>query len=96
MSLDLSDKAIASACENVRSGKYQWALFGHKGNTPTVKVETTGDGFEDFVNELSSGKLQYAYLQFVINDAKKYVYVSWCPVCFFPLSKQLRKFIGWC
>lgn len=56
------------------------ALFGYEGQTNDLKVVSSGsDGIEEMVDELSSGKVMYAFLK--LRDTKtsldKYVLINW-------------------
>jgi hypothetical protein len=58
--LDLSD--VQSAINKVvdaqpTENKYPWVLLTHVGQTPKLKVQETGDAFDEFIDELSDGKL---------------------------------------
>lgn len=79
--LDCGSAEVKAALEDVSSptSKNEWAVFGYvpkSGNV--IKVDSTGSGFDDLVEEFSEGKVQFAYYRVAIKGAAKFVYVAWC------------------
>ena len=55
------------------------AVFGYvpkSGNV--IKVDSTGSGFDDLVEEFSEGKVQFGYYRVMVKGAAKFVYIAWC------------------
>ncbi|KAK0046469.1 drebrin-like protein B isoform X1 [Biomphalaria pfeifferi] len=84
MALDLrkNKDSLTNAYEKVISDKddTNWALFGYEGQTAVLKVIETGNGgIEEMAEELSSGKMLYAYCR--VQDPNtglfKYVLIHW-------------------
>ncbi|XP_055884537.1 drebrin-like protein B isoform X2 [Biomphalaria glabrata] len=84
MALDLrkNKDSLTNAYEKVISDKddTNWALFGYEGQTTVLKVIETGNGgIEEMAEELSSGKMLYAYCR--VQDPNtglfKYVLIHW-------------------
>ncbi|CAG5120515.1 unnamed protein product [Candidula unifasciata] len=84
MAIDLrkNKDSLTKAYEKVIDDKdsTDWALFGYEGQTPVLKAIQTGDGgIEELVDELSSGKMLYAYCR--VRDPNsglfKFVLIHW-------------------
>ncbi|ELT87073.1 hypothetical protein CAPTEDRAFT_173451 [Capitella teleta] len=57
-----------------------WALFSYEGQTNVLKLVSKGDGgFEEFMDDLNSGKIMYGYLCVLDPNTNlpKYVFVNW-------------------
>jgi len=57
-----------------------WAVFGYEGNSNTLKVVETGDGgIDEMIDEMSGGKVLYAFLQVTDPNTRlpKNVLVNW-------------------
>uniref|UniRef100_A0A0B7AS67 Coactosin-like protein n=1 Tax=Arion vulgaris TaxID=1028688 RepID=A0A0B7AS67_9EUPU len=74
--------SLTKSYEKVQDDKddTDWALYGYEGQTPVLKVIETGNGgIEELVEELSSGKMMYAYCR--IQDPNtglfKFVLIHW-------------------
>jgi len=77
--LDFSDAEIKTSIDKVKNGGDQWVLFTHVGTTNKIKVVEKGDGFNNLLEELSDGKVMYAYCRMKINEEQtKFVFVTWC------------------
>ncbi|XP_077118903.1 drebrin-like protein isoform X2 [Ranitomeya variabilis] len=84
MSVNLSKNgaALQAAYKDVVDGKTKtdWALFTYEGNSNDVRLAGTGDGgLEELVDELSSGKVMYAFcrVQDPNSGLPKYVLINW-------------------
>ena len=60
--LDLSDPKVQSAINEVIDAQPDekntpWVLLTHVGQTPKLKVQETGDAFDEFLDELNDGKI---------------------------------------
>ncbi|XP_028829524.1 drebrin-like a [Denticeps clupeoides] len=84
MSVNLSKngKELAAAYSEVVDGRTStnWALFTYEGNTNDIQVAGKGDGgLEEMVDELSSGKVMYAFckIQDPSSGVQKYVLINW-------------------
>lgn len=84
MSVNLSKNGVAlqAAYKDVVDGKTKtnWALFTYEGNSNDIRLAGTGDeGLEELVDELSSGKVMYAFCR--VKDPNsglpKYVLINW-------------------
>ncbi|KAM8973130.1 drebrin-like protein isoform 1-T1 [Pelodytes ibericus] len=84
MSVNLSKNgaALQAAYKDVVDGKTKtdWALFTYEGNSNDIRLAGTGDGgLEELVDELSSGKVMYAFCR--VKDPNsglpKYVLINW-------------------
>ncbi|XP_067857625.1 drebrin-like b [Heptranchias perlo] len=84
MALNLSRNgpALQAAYRDVVNEKIatDWALFTYEGNSNDLRVAGTGDGgLEEMVEELSSGKVMYAFCR--VKDPNsglpKYVLINW-------------------
>lgn len=84
MALNLSKNgaALMAAYEEVLDDKSStnWALFTYEGNSNDIRVAEKGDGgLEEMVEELSSGKVMYAFCR--VEDPNsglpKYVLINW-------------------
>ncbi|KAM4748349.1 drebrin-like protein isoform 3-T3 [Rhinophrynus dorsalis] len=84
MSVNLSKNgaALQAAYKDVVDGKTKtdWALFTYEGNSNDIRLAGTGDGgLEELVEELSSGKVMYAFCR--VKDPNsglpKYVLINW-------------------
>lgn len=52
--------------------------MGHVGNSEKIQVESTGEGWGDFLDDMDAGKNLYALARFKIDGMYKYVFISWC------------------
>ncbi|KAG8574501.1 hypothetical protein GDO81_009211 [Engystomops pustulosus] len=84
MSVNLSKNgaALQAAYKDVVDGKTKtnWALFTYEGNSNDIRLAGTGDeGLEELVDELSSGKVMYAFcrVQDPNSGLPKYVLINW-------------------
>ncbi|XP_073444721.1 drebrin-like protein isoform X2 [Dendrobates tinctorius] len=84
MSVNLSKNgaALQAAYKDVVDGKTRtdWALFTYEGNSNDLRLAGTGDGgLEELVDELSSGKVMYAFcrVQDPNSGLPKYVLINW-------------------
>lgn len=84
MSVNLSKNgaALQDAYKDVVDGKTKtnWALFTYEGNSNDIRLAGTGDeGLEELVEELSSGKVMYAFcrVQDPNSGLPKYVLINW-------------------
>ncbi|KAG8441005.1 hypothetical protein GDO86_006659 [Hymenochirus boettgeri] len=84
MSVNLSKNgaALQAAYRDVvdEKTKTDWALFTYEGNSNDIRLAGTGDGgLEELVEELSSGKVMYAFCR--VKDPNsglpKYVLINW-------------------
>ncbi|KAH9518483.1 hypothetical protein Btru_016919 [Bulinus truncatus] len=84
MAIDLKKNkdSLTKAYEKVIDDKddTDWALFGYEGQTTVLKVLGNGNGgIEELAEELSSGKMQYAYCR--VQDPNtglfKFVLIHW-------------------
>jgi hypothetical protein len=61
-------------------GKTNWALFGYEGQSDVLKVVSKGDGgIEEMLEDLSSGKIMYAYIKVIDSNTNlpKFVFINW-------------------
>ncbi|XP_056427184.1 drebrin-like protein isoform X3 [Hyla sarda] len=84
MSVNLSKNgaALQDAYKDVVDGKTKtnWALYTYEGNSNDIRLAGTGDGgLEELVEELSSGKVMYAFcrVQDPNSGLPKYVLINW-------------------
>eukprot|EP00002_Diphylleia_rotans_P008581 TRINITY_DN1851_c0_g1_i1.p1 TRINITY_DN1851_c0_g1~~TRINITY_DN1851_c0_g1_i1.p1 ORF type:complete len:162 (-),score=33.85 TRINITY_DN1851_c0_g1_i1:65-550(-) len=82
--LDLSDPEISQAYEKVRSGgsNPNWVLFSYAGKSNAIKVVATGDdGLDGLMEELTDGKIFYAFLRMdePAKKISKFVYITYVP-----------------
>ncbi|XP_033852741.3 drebrin-like protein B isoform X2 [Acipenser ruthenus] len=84
MSVNLSKNgaALQAAYNEVVDGKSNtnWALFTYEGNSNDIRLAEKGDGgLEEMVEELSSGKVMYAFcrVQDPNSGLPKYVLINW-------------------
>ncbi|XP_075063329.1 drebrin-like protein [Mixophyes fleayi] len=84
MSVNLSKNgaALQAAYTDVVDGKTKtnWALYTYEGNSNDIRLAGTGDGgLEELVDELSSGKVMYAFcrVQDPNSGLPKYVLINW-------------------
>ncbi|XP_075714785.1 drebrin-like protein isoform X2 [Rhinoderma darwinii] len=84
MSVNLSKNgaALQAAYNDVVDGKTKtdWALFTYEGNSNDIRLVGTGDGgLEELVDDLSSGKVMYAFcrVQDPNSGLPKYVLINW-------------------
>ncbi|XP_063787969.1 drebrin-like protein isoform X3 [Pseudophryne corroboree] len=84
MSVNLSKNgaALQAAYKDVVDGKTKtnWALYTYEGNNNDIRLAGTGDGgLEELVDELSSGKVMYAFCRVLDPNSglPKYVLINW-------------------
>ncbi|XP_005091126.1 drebrin-like protein B [Aplysia californica] len=84
MAVDLKKNkdSLFKAYEQVFDDKddTDWALYGYEGQTPVLKLVGTGDGgIEEMAEDLSSGKMMYAYCRVTDPNTSlpKYVLIHW-------------------
>ncbi|XP_066570631.1 drebrin-like protein B isoform X4 [Amia ocellicauda] len=84
MSVNLSKNgpALTAAYKEVVDvkSKTDWALFTYEGNSNDIRLAAKGDGgLEEMVEELSSGKVMYAFcrVQDPNSGLPKYVLINW-------------------
>jgi hypothetical protein len=57
-----------------------WAVFGYEGSTNELKVVETGDGdIDEMAEEMSGGKVMYAFVRVIDPNTKlpKFVLINW-------------------
>ncbi|KAM7368595.1 hypothetical protein PAMP_012919 [Pampus punctatissimus] len=82
VNLSKNGPALIAAYKEVVDGKSNtnWALFTYEGNSNDIRPAGTGDGgLEEMVEELSSGKVMYAFcrVQDPNSGLPKYVLINW-------------------
>lgn len=84
MAVNLSKNGakLQDAYKDVVDGKTKtnWALYTYEGNSNDIRLAGTGDGgLEELVDELSSGKVMYAFcrVQDPNSGLPKYVLINW-------------------
>lgn len=82
VNLSKNGAALQAAYKDVVDGKTKtdWALFTYEGNSNDIRLAGTGDaGLEELVEELSSGKIMYAFcrVQDPNSGLPKYVLINW-------------------
>ncbi|XP_046872437.1 drebrin-like protein A isoform X1 [Hypomesus transpacificus] len=82
VNLSKNGSALSAAYKEVVDEKSatNWALFTYEGNTNDIRLAGTGDGgLDELVEELSSGKIMYAFTR--VEDPNsglpKYVLINW-------------------
>uniref|UniRef100_A0A8C5MQB0 Drebrin like n=1 Tax=Leptobrachium leishanense TaxID=445787 RepID=A0A8C5MQB0_9ANUR len=82
VNLSKNGAALQAAYKDVVDGKTKtdWALFTYEGNSNDIRMAGSGDGgLEELVEELSSGKVMYAFCR--VKDPNsglpKYVLINW-------------------
>ncbi|KAF8555847.1 actin depolymerizing protein [Imleria badia] len=82
LQVNLSSKEINDAYQNVVAGRrIDWAVFTYDKGTNDIKVQSTGDGgLEELQEEFSDGKIQYAFARVIDPNSKlaKFVQINWC------------------
>ncbi|KAM7392379.1 hypothetical protein PAMA_007477 [Pampus argenteus] len=82
VNLSKNGPALIAAYKEVVDGrsKTNWALFTYEGNSNDIRPAGSGDGgLEEMVEELSSGKVMYAFcrVQDPNSGLPKYVLINW-------------------
>ncbi|MGH0180811.1 UNVERIFIED_CONTAM: hypothetical protein FKN15_005653 [Acipenser sinensis] len=82
VNLGKNGPALQAAYNEVVDGKSNtnWALFTYEGNSNDIRLAEKGDGgLEEMVEELSSGKVMYAFcrVQDPNSGLPKYVLINW-------------------
>ncbi|XP_068608867.1 drebrin-like protein B isoform X2 [Brachionichthys hirsutus] len=82
VNLSKNGAALMAAYKEVVDGKSEtnWALFTYEGNSNDIRLAEKGDGgLEEMVEELSSGKVMYAFcrVQDPNSGLPKYVLINW-------------------
>ncbi|XP_072947574.1 drebrin-like protein [Epargyreus clarus] len=82
LNLDKHKEALIAAWKDVLDEKSDtnWALFGYDGLTNDLKFVSKGDGgLIELIDDLNSGKIQYAFLKLDIPNGSisKYVLINW-------------------
>jgi len=84
MAVDLKKNkdALVQAYQQVQDNNddTDWALYGYEGTTQVLKVVGTGDGgIDEMAEDLSTGKMMYAYCRVTDPNTSlpKYVLVHW-------------------
>ncbi|XP_043940331.1 drebrin-like protein isoform X2 [Protopterus annectens] len=82
VNLSKNGAALQAAYKDVwdEKSKTNWALFTYEGNTNDIRLAGSGDGgLEELVEELSSGKVMYAFcrVQDPNSGLPKYVQINW-------------------
>lgn len=82
INLDKHKEALISAWRDVLDEKTEtnWALYGYEGLTNDLKFVSKGDGgLTELIDDLNSGKIQYAFLKVDVPNGSisKYVLINW-------------------
>ncbi|KAM5172825.1 drebrin-like protein [Mantella aurantiaca] len=82
VNLSKNGAALQAAYKDVVDGKTKtnWALYTYEGNSNDIRLAGTGDGgLEELVDDLSSGKVMYAFcrVQDPNSGLPKYVLINW-------------------
>ncbi|CAI9558856.1 unnamed protein product [Staurois parvus] len=82
VNLSKNGAALQAAYKDVVDGKTKtdWALYTYEGNSNDIRLAGTGDGgLEELVDELSSGKVMYAFcrVQDPNSGLPKYALINW-------------------
>ncbi|KAF9224114.1 actin depolymerizing protein [Gyrodon lividus] len=82
LQVNLSSKEISDAYQNVVAGKgIDWAVFTYDKGSNDLKVQSTGNGgLEELEEEFSDGRIQYAFARVIDANSKlpKFVQINWC------------------
>ncbi|KAJ6624892.1 hypothetical protein B0H10DRAFT_2004715, partial [Mycena sp. CBHHK59/15] len=82
LQVNLSNRDINDAYLNVLNARgIDWAVFTYEGGTNDLKVQSTGDGgLEELEEEFSDGRMQYAFARVLDPNSNlpKFVQINWC------------------
>ncbi|PPQ71153.1 hypothetical protein CVT24_009834 [Panaeolus cyanescens] len=82
LQINLSSREIATAYQDVLNDRgIDWAIFTYEGGTNDLKVQGTGNGgLEELEEEFSDGRIQYAFARVIDPNSKlpKFVQINWC------------------
>ncbi|KAI5895857.1 actin depolymerizing protein, partial [Schizophyllum commune H4-8] len=82
LQVNLSSQDIAKAYNDVLNANgIDWALFTYEKGTNDLKVQSTGSGgLEELEEEFSDGRIQYAFARVVDPNSQlpKFVQINWC------------------
>ncbi|KIJ06493.1 hypothetical protein PAXINDRAFT_103342, partial [Paxillus involutus ATCC 200175] len=82
LQVNLASKEISDAYQNVVAGKgIDWAVFTYDKGSNDLKVQSTGNGgLEELEEEFSDGRIQYAFARVIDPNSKlaKFVQINWC------------------
>ena len=54
-------------------------LYGYVPKTSKITVQATGEGgLADLLENMSDGKIHFAFIRFNVSGTVKFVYISWC------------------
>ncbi|CDO74750.1 hypothetical protein BN946_scf184411.g7 [Trametes cinnabarina] len=82
LQVNLSSRDLAQAYQDVLNARgIDWAIFTYDKGTNDLKVQATGDGgLEELQDEFSDGRMQYAFAR--VKDPNtglpKFVQINWC------------------
>lgn len=82
--IDVTDPALLSAYEDIRSDKTEtnWAVFGYDSSGKKIQLEATGSGsIAELAKRLKDDAVQYGYIAIVNGDSgsvrKQFIFISW-------------------
>ncbi|ORY81918.1 hypothetical protein BCR37DRAFT_23832 [Protomyces lactucae-debilis] len=71
---------VQHAYEQIKAGDLLWAVFGYEGQQSLKVQATSSTDYDEFPDEFSDGRLQYAFLKVTEPNSQlpKFVLVGWC------------------
>lgn len=82
LQINLSSTDIKDAYLKVLNDQgIDWAIFTYEKGTNDLKVQATGDGgLEELEEEFSDGRIQYAFARVIDPNSQlpKFVQINWC------------------
>jgi len=79
---DYSDPEIQQALNDTKSGANgtNWILLGYvpKSDNKLKLVATGNDGLKGMSDQWNDGKVLFALVTFLVNNTRKFAYISWC------------------
>ncbi|KIY51882.1 actin depolymerizing protein, partial [Fistulina hepatica ATCC 64428] len=81
LQVNLANRDLAVAYQDVVDAKLDWALFTYEKGSNDLKVQSTGNGgLEELEEEFSDGRIQYAFARVIDPNSKlpKFVQINWC------------------
>ncbi|EGO22678.1 hypothetical protein SERLADRAFT_357378, partial [Serpula lacrymans var. lacrymans S7.9] len=82
LQVNLSSKELGEAYQNVVAGRgIDWAIFTYEKGSNDLKVQATGSGgLDELEEEFSDGRIQYAFARVTDPNSQlpKFVQINWC------------------
>jgi len=78
---DVSDSALLDTWNDLKNENtpLNWVVYGYVPKTDKLRVDSSGNGgLSELMDNISEGRVHYAFIRYNVNGTWKFVYIAWC------------------